>query len=536
MVKGPSDPEIDLPMEDDEEMNSEPDKVGKEVQITDDGGIVKKILQIGSGWEKPNEGDEVKVHYVGTLKEDGSQFDSSVDRGEPFTFKLGAGTVIAGWDKGVATMKQGEKSLFTIAPNYAYGEQGAPPSIPSNATLNFEVELLSWHKVNDISKERDNSLIKTVLVEGTGWDKPGERDEILVIYVAYIAGAKEPFTQSPEDGIVFTLKEGLFCRAIGETVRTMKKGERVKLEVAPKYGFGSEGGLDGKVPPDSKLEIELQVLSWKKVEDVTDDKLVWKKTVVEGEGYKQPNEGAKVKAKYLCKIEGEEEIIDQKDEFEFITDEEQVKPEIVEKIIMKMKKGETATAHVPPQHGYGSDFTGSSGKKIPSDVDLNFEVSLVDFENAKEQWEMENAEKIITARELKEKGNNLYKEQNWKRATKCYEKAIKLIDYDNSFSSEEQKDSREVRKSTQLNLAASCLKLNEFKEAVKNCDKVLEKESSNVKALYRRAQAYLIFVSLKKKTTKMCTRLQHLYGSFFLLQIKLDNQNRYCFPFLLRKK
>jgi FKBP-type peptidyl-prolyl cis-trans isomerase len=74
------------------------------------------------------------VHYTGTLT-DGKKFDSSVDRGDPFTFTLGHSQVIKGWDKVVATMKKGEKVQVTLSPEYAYGESGSPPSIPPSATL-----------------------------------------------------------------------------------------------------------------------------------------------------------------------------------------------------------------------------------------------------------------------------------------------------------------------------------------------------------------------------------------------------------------
>jgi FKBP-type peptidyl-prolyl cis-trans isomerase FkpA len=101
-----------------------------------------KIEKITSGTgETPQTGETVTVHYTGWLT-DGTKFDSSVDRGEPFSFVLGAGMVIAGWDQGVAAMRVGDKARFIIPPDLAYGEEGYPGAIPPNATLIFEVELL----------------------------------------------------------------------------------------------------------------------------------------------------------------------------------------------------------------------------------------------------------------------------------------------------------------------------------------------------------------------------------------------------------
>jgi FKBP-type peptidyl-prolyl cis-trans isomerase FkpA len=99
-------------------------------------------LKIGTGAEAVS-GRQVTVHYVGTLLLGGSKFDSSRDRGKGFTFKLGGGEVIRGWDEGVAGMKIGGLRKLTIPHQLAYGERGFPPVIPANATLVFEVELLS---------------------------------------------------------------------------------------------------------------------------------------------------------------------------------------------------------------------------------------------------------------------------------------------------------------------------------------------------------------------------------------------------------
>ncbi len=99
-----------------------------------------ETLKEGTGTAIVN-GDTAVVHYTGTLL-NGMKFDSSVDRGQPFSFKLGEGMVIAGWEQGVLGMKAGEKRKLTIAPELGYGARGAGGVIPPNATLIFEVELL----------------------------------------------------------------------------------------------------------------------------------------------------------------------------------------------------------------------------------------------------------------------------------------------------------------------------------------------------------------------------------------------------------
>lgn len=103
--------------------------------------VETEILQQGSGAEAMVN-DTLTVDYIGML-EDGAKFDSSLDSGQPFSFVLGAGKVIPGWDKGLEGMRVGEKRKLIVPPELAYGEQGFGDIIPPNATLIFEVELLS---------------------------------------------------------------------------------------------------------------------------------------------------------------------------------------------------------------------------------------------------------------------------------------------------------------------------------------------------------------------------------------------------------
>ncbi|CAE8602081.1 unnamed protein product [Polarella glacialis] len=433
----------------DEDVGMNPDMDFKDVADEDSDapvvlpqGVKKEIIQQApeSEWRRPKKGDEVTVHYVGTLESDGSQFDSSRDRGPPFVFTLGKGEVIKGWDLGVATMQKGELAKFTLAPEFAYGDAGSPPKIPEKATLVFEVELLSLASKEDLFG--DEGVIKT--------------------------------------GVDYTLGSGSFgplSKAVDKALRGMKMGEQVSLQCTKDY-MGPDGGC-----------VEITMHELYEVKDVSfcKDRSIMKKQIKQGEGHETPKDTNKVKLSVDAATDGEQPVSGfTAKTLEFNVGSGEV-CDALECAVLEMKKGERAILTcmqpercVEPQLGLSS---------APSCQKIVLSLELVDFEKGKDTWDISAEEKVEFGMARKDVGSALFKQGRTELALDRYKKVADLLSHTESFKDDTKAKAQELKKVCELNKAACHLKLKQYQDAKKACDKVLENERDNVKALFRRAQA-----------------------------------------------
>ena len=228
-------------------------------------GLKYEILTEGTG-KKPTSGDLVKVHYTGTLT-DGKKFDSSLDRGEPISFKVGVGQVIPGWDEGIMLLNEGSKAKFTIPSNLAYGERGAGQIIPPNATLIFEVELVEVSEpivpipfdISGVKETKTKSGLKVYKLNTTEGETAKAGSGVAVHYTGYLEDGTK-FDSSVERGQPFTfvLGQGQVIKGWDEGIALLKVGEKARLIIPPTLGYGENG--TGPIPPNATLVFDVELI------------------------------------------------------------------------------------------------------------------------------------------------------------------------------------------------------------------------------------------------------------------------------------
>ena len=243
-------------------------KLKLNVEQTTASGLKIKLLQQGNGTQATT-GTTVSVHYTGTLM-DGKKFDSSRDRGQPISFKLGEGRVIKGWDEGIALLKVGDKALFTIPPSIAYGDKEVGGGlIPANSTLQFEVELMSVAespKPFDV-KGKDTlttvSGLKYIVVEKTKDAMAAKAESgktVNVHYTGMLLDGKV-FDSSRERGTPFQfgLGQGQVIKGWDEGIALMQVGDKLRLIIPAELGYGPNGA-GGVIPPNATLLFDVELM------------------------------------------------------------------------------------------------------------------------------------------------------------------------------------------------------------------------------------------------------------------------------------
>lgn len=339
----------------------------------------------------------------------------------------------------------------------------------------------------DVTPKTDGGVLKLVKREGTGTELPMTGDKVFVHYVGTLLDGTH-FDSSRDRGekFSFELGKGQVIKAWDIGVATMKVGELSQFICKPEYAYGSAGSPP-KIPPNATLVFEVELFDFRG-EDITEDEDegIIRRIIIKGLGYSKPNEGAVVEVTLEGSCEGR--VFDERElKFEIGDGESLGLPAGVEKAITAMEEGEEALFNIKPKYGFGT--AGNANYNIPGGATLQYKIKLTAFEKAKESWEMTTSEKLEQSSIVKEKGTQYFKEGKYKQASVQYKRIVSWLERESGLSEEDEKKAKALRLAAHLNLAMCFLKLHEPNQALENCEKALELDAANEKALFRRGEA-----------------------------------------------
>ncbi|XP_077017695.1 peptidyl-prolyl cis-trans isomerase FKBP5 [Tamandua tetradactyla] len=340
----------------------------------------------------------------------------------------------------------------------------------------------------DITPKNDRGVLKLVKRVGHSEETPMIGDKVYVHYNGKLLnGKKFDSSYDRNEPFVFGLGKGQVIKAWDIGVATMKKGEVCHLLCKPEYAYGSAGSVP-KIPSNATLFFEVELLDFKG-EDLFEDGGIIRRIKQKGEGYSNPNEGAKVEIHLEAYCGGR--MFDCRDVVFIVGEgEDHDIPLGIDRALERMQREEQCILHLRPRYGFGE--AGKPKFGIEPNAELTYEVTLKSFEKAKESWEMDTKEKLEKAAIVKEKGTIYFKGGKYVQAAIQYGKIVSWLEMEYGLSEKESKASESFLLAAFLNLAMCYLKLREYTKAVECCDKALVLDSANEKGLYRRGEAQLL--------------------------------------------
>ncbi|XP_060775575.1 peptidyl-prolyl cis-trans isomerase FKBP5-like isoform X2 [Neoarius graeffei] len=397
----------------------------------------------------------------------------------------------------------------------------------------------------DITPNKDRGVCKIVKRHGTESEKPMIGDKVCVRYTGkFLNGKTFDSSLDQKEPFVFNVGKGHVIKAWDIGVHSMQKGEVCILMCKPEYAYGSVG-IPPKIPPNSTLLFEVELLSFRG-EELTEDGGILRRIKVKGEGYNNPNDGATVHVHLEGRCGGR--LFDSRDATFVVGESEDVGvPLGVDRAMEKMQKGECCLLYLKPKYGYGKE--GKRELDIGPNAELLYEVTLKDFQLAKQSWEMDLSEKLEQAVLVKQKGTQYFKQPfcmhsvwlnlgeagsfpqetddlatagfmsfmklfrsfhldssshdedfllqlggagQYYPAVIHYQRIVTWLEMEYRTRKEQQQAIKALLIMAHLNMALCYLRLQEYSQSVENCNKVVELDSANEKALYRRGEARLL--------------------------------------------
>ncbi|MES2284188.1 MAG: FKBP-type peptidyl-prolyl cis-trans isomerase [Bacteroidota bacterium] len=355
-------------------------------------GLEYTIKEKGKG-KKPKVGDKVFVHYTGKFTND-TVFDSSVNRGTPFSFKLGAGQVIKGWDEAFLLLEVGDKATIKFGPELGYGDR-ASGAIPANSILIFDVELLSivespqaWDVKGKDTITMANGLKYMVIKENKAAAKASFGNNVTLHYSGFFKDGKG-FDSSVEREQPFTVKmgSGQLIKALEDGIALMHKGDKVKFYIPYQLAYGEQGHAPA-IPPKADLIFDIEILDVVPVLVPTLFDITGKEVKTTASGlkyYEIVKSNSPVKAApgktvrvhysgYLADGKMFDSSVERGDPFEFVLGQAQVIPGWDEGIAL-MNVGDKLRLLIPYYLAYGEQ---GRLPMIPAKADLTFDVELME--------------------------------------------------------------------------------------------------------------------------------------------------------------